>query len=183
MPVADTLTGWVANSSDFLNAFLMANWMSTTQSIIYLIIRLFNIICLWIIFKKAGRKWRESIIPIWDIYVLCKIAWKKKRFWIFMILPIIWILWFIISVVFYLIWASEWSLAIVIKNFLNWTLGVASLIGLIINLVFTFILPFHLAKKFGKTQWFGVWLLFLTPIFLWILAFWKAEYLNEDNQQ
>jgi hypothetical protein len=28
-----------------------------------------------------------------------------------------------------------------------------------------------------------VWLLFLTPIFLWILAFWKAEYLGENNQQ
>jgi len=183
MPITDTLSWWISNSSDFASALLMANWMTTSQIIFYLIIRLFTIICLWIIFKKAGRKWREAIIPIWDIYVLCKIAWKKKRFWIFMILPIIWILWFIITVVFYLIWASEGSLAMIIKNSINWILGVASLIAMLVNLVFMFILPFKLAKKFWKSEWFGVWLLFLTPIFLWILAFWKAEYLGENNQQ
>ena len=183
MPVTDTLTWWVSNSSDLFNAFLMANWMSTTQTIIYLIIRLFNIIALWIIFKKAGRKWREAIIPIRNIYIVCKIAWKKKRFWALISPVMIWILWFIISIVFYFIWADWESLAMVIKHFLNWILGIASLIAFILEIIAMFIIIFNLAKKFGKSEWFGVWLLFLTPIFLLILAFWKAEYLGEENNQ
>ena len=35
---------------------------------------------------------------------------------------------------------------------------------------------FKLAKNFGKSGGFGLWLWFLNPIFLWLLAFDKSKY-------
>jgi len=37
-------------------------------------------------------------------------------------------------------------------------------------------LPYWLTKKFGKSNWFYLGMLFLTPIFFWILAFSDAKY-------
>ena len=45
-----------------------------------------------------------------------------------------------------------------------------------VNIVFAIMLPFKLAKKFGKGVGFGFGLLFLGPIFQAILAFGSAEY-------
>lgn len=157
-------------------------WLTTTTNLIYLVILLFTTICTCILFKKAWRRRREAIIPFWSVYVLCKIIWKKNRFWIFMILPIIWILWLIISFIFYIIW-DAWELATVIKTFMNRILGIFTVIAYILIIVFSFIICFRLAKKFGKSDWFWVWLMFLTPIFIWILAFWNAKYIGEENNK
>jgi hypothetical protein len=50
------------------------------------------------------------------------------------------------------------------------------LIGPIIAMVFTVIAYVKLAKCFGKNPMFAVGLIFLSPIFLAILAFGKSEY-------
>lgn len=154
------------------------NGLTIATTIFYLIFVVFVCICLWIIFKKAGRKRREVLIPFRNVYVLCKIIWKKNRFWIFMILPIIGVLWLVISLICYVIWNmwGGWEWLTLIKTFFNWFLGMASLVANILNIVFAFMVCFRLAKKFGKSDWFWVWLIFFTPIFLWILAFDKSEY-------
>jgi len=41
------------------------------------VLSFWSIICMWIIFRKAWRKWWESIIPVWNVYVLFKIAERK----------------------------------------------------------------------------------------------------------
>ena len=46
----------------------------------------------------------------------------------------------------------------------------------IVNIVFAIMLPFKLAKVFGKGVGFGFGLLFLSTIFYLILAFGDAEY-------
>jgi len=155
-------------------------WISTIQLIYYWIIWIFSIVCMWIIFKKAGRKWRESIIPVWNIYVLCKIIWKKNRFWIFIWPAIAWLLRIIISFILRAIW-GWWELWAAIANALNWIIWIASMILFVLAMIFGIMSYFRLSKKFGKSWWFGVWLLFLTPIFLWILAFWKAQYQWEEE--
>lgn len=144
----------------------------TSRWIIYSLLILFSIVCVWIIFKKANRKWWESIIPFWNSYITFKIAWKKNRFW-FLIIP--WIVQFITTYICNLLWISWWTIESVII-LLCW---LVALVGIVLYLI----MFFKLSKKFWKSEWFGVWLLFLTPIFLWILAFWKAEYLGENNQQ
>ena len=48
----------------------------------------------------------------------------------------------------------------------------------IVNIVFSIMLPFKMAKAFGKGVGFGFGLLFLSIIFYPILAFGDAEYKN-----
>ena len=168
MPVfADLLpepTIWWFDPSSFSSLWLL-KWLSTTSCVTYCLVLLFCIVCMWIIFKKAGRKWREAIIPFWNSYVSFDIVWKKNRFW-FLLLPgiaqaiILWI--------WNMLWIA-WSQVINILCMICWIVA-------LIWLVLAIIMLFKLAKKFGKSWWFGLWLLFLSPIFLWILAFWKAQY-------
>ena len=52
----------------------------------------------------------------------------------------------------------------------------------LVNLIYAIILYFRLAKSFGKGVGFGFGLLFLTPIFMLILAFGKAQYIGPKGQ-
>ncbi len=65
----------------------------------------------------------------------------------------------------------------VIKNAVNWFLGI---LALILPLVANILAQFWLAKKFGKWVGFWFWLLFLNPIFIGILAFDDSTY-NANN--
>lgn len=61
-----------------------------------------------------------------------------------------------------------------------WALGyfasIIPVIGGFISLGVTIYLMYSLAKAFGKSGWFAVGLLLLSPIFLMILAFGNSEY-------
>ena len=63
---------------------------------------------------------------------------------------------------FKLAWRSGW-----------WLLSILFPPLLLIIVIITY---FDVAKRFGKSAWFWVWLLFFNPIFEWILAFDKSEY-------
>lgn len=140
--------------------------------ILRLALTVWMIVCMWKIFKKAGRKWRESLIPIRNIWVLFKIAGHKNRFRCFFIVPIVWI---ILSVIFRFLWNTwtGWESLMTIKSFINWILG---LCATILPLVATVLVSLWLAKKFGKHWAFWLGLLFLSPIFYGILAFDKSTY-------
>ncbi len=139
--------------------------------IVWLALFIRSIVCLWKIFKKAGRKWRESLIPIRNIWVLFKISGHKKWFrWLF-IVPLAWI---IVSIIFRLLWTTwTWESLIVIKNAINWILGMCAIL---LPLIATILLCLWLSKKFGKHWAFCLWLLFLNPIFYGILAFDDSKY-------
>lgn len=56
----------------------------------------------------------------------------------------------------------------------RWTATLLCRPMFVVILVISF---FKVAEKFGKDkEQFWIWLWFLNPIFLWILAFWKAKY-------
>lgn len=148
-----------------LDSLWLFKWLTTSSLIISLVLVIFWIVCMWIIFKKAGRKWRESIIPFWNSFVTFKIVWKQNRFW-FLLLP--WLVqWFVMWLLNGL-WMG-WSQII---NIVSIICGLFALVWLILFII----MLFKLAKKFWKSWWFGLWLLFLSPIFFGILAFWNAKY-------
>lgn len=161
-----------------MTSFILYSFISTfISTFISSALVIWSIVSIWIIFKKAGRKWWEAIIPVWNVYVLFKIIWKTNRFWITLLwLPLIWIIWLVISLVFYLLWQQwgEWILTIM--NLVNRVLGLASFIFMIITIILIIIALYRLSKKFGKSGWFTVWLIFLTYIFIWILAFDDAKF-------
>lgn len=60
-----------------------------------------------------------------------------------------------------------------IINAIQWLLW---LLMPILSLLAWLELPYWLKAKFWKSNWFYIWLLFLTPIFMWIIAFDDSKY-------
>lgn len=140
-------------------------------SIFLWLITIFIIICIWKIFKKAGIKWWKSLIPIQNIFILFKISWRKKLFrrtvipYITLILSIIFLLKsFIKEFVMY------WFCCGMVNDFETVIMTLFP-IALILSFIFKAIMSFPLAKRFWKSKKFGLWLLLLSPIYYWILAF------------
>lgn len=101
--------------------------------LLYLLLCVFMLVCMWKIFAKAGEPGWASIVPFYNLYVEFKITWGNGLFFLLMLIP-----------------------------------GVNAVIG-IITMV-------KLAKVFGKGGGFAVGLIFLSIIFLPILAFGDAQY-------
>ena len=78
----------------------MHDTINDISSMISLLLLIWMIICFRRIFNKAWRHWWEAIIPIWNVYVYFKIAGRKNWFWALFITPI---LWFAVSIMFWLI--------------------------------------------------------------------------------
>lgn len=140
--------------------------------ILWLALAIWMIVCMWKVFKKAGRKWREALIPIRNVWVLFKIAGYKKWFRYLLLLPLVWIL---VSLIFRLVWnAWAWGQSLMtIKSAINWLLGICATI---LPLVASILVSLWLAKKFGKHWAFWLGLLFLSVIFYGILAFDDSKY-------
>jgi hypothetical protein len=78
-----------------------------------------------------------------------------------------------------------WGAIVPIYNFylyykITWGNGWYFLLLLIpyVNMLIAIITTFKLARSFGKSFWFGLGLLFLSPIYLGILAFGEVPYLG-----
>ena len=152
---------------DYYYDYIKYSWGGIFWLFIWLILFIWATVCMWKIFKKAGRKWREFLIPIRNIWVLLKISGHKKRFRCFFI---IWLIWFIVSLIFQ---CFSWHFFHVIEDAINLILGICTTVLLIIAVI---LLCLWLAKKFGKHRAFWLGLLFLSPIFMWILAFDGSKY-------
>jgi|688.fasta_scaffold52126_5 hypothetical protein len=100
------------------------------------------IIAQWKIYEKAGREGWESIVPIYNIYVLFEICGKPGWWTIFVVVPCI-----------------------------N-----------IVGIVFLIIAYMELAKRFGKSEGFGLGLAFLGFIFIPILGFSDAVYTDPNSE-
>lgn len=131
--------------------------------IILLMYIIFMIIPLWKIFEKAGQKGWKAIIPIYNIYILFKIAWKPSMFYVFIVVEV---------------------LQNVIPLFNIKTLILSSIVTVlsIILLVVMVKLSVKVAKSFGKEKGFGIGILFLPIIFLYILALGKSEYVGIEEE-
>ena len=139
------------------------------------VLSIWMVVCLWIIFKKAWRKWWEAIIPVWNLYVFFKIAWKTSYFWVLILLPIVWIIHFV------LIWFGAGNESLyMISSLFSWILWICSFL---LPLIAWLELPYWITKKFWKSNWFYIWMLFLTPIFMWILAFSNAKYEERELEK
>ena len=96
--------------------------------LISMAISVFTLVCMWKVFKKAGKPGWAAIVPIYNIIVMLEITE----------LPMWYIALFFVPIA---------------------------------NIYAMFKIYIEFAKKFGKSAGFGVGLIFLSPIFLGILAF------------
>ncbi len=118
---------------------------------IKLISSIIEIVALWKIFNKFGEPGWKALIPVYNWYILFKYSWKPIMFWVTFIC-------FILAT-----GGTPSALAIPI---------------LLVTFVFIVIGYYKLAKRFGHGIPFTLGLVFLTPIFLFILAFGEDQYLG-----
>ncbi|MFW5659158.1 MAG: DUF5684 domain-containing protein [Bacteroidota bacterium] len=113
---------------------------------------------LWKVFQKAGQPGWAAIVPFYNLYILVKVAKKPVSYFILLMVL---------------------SLA---GNVFNdpdmlWLIGIISLA----NLVVSGIVMVSLAQQFGKSAGYGIGLLLLPFIFLPMLGFGDAEYLDAET--
>lgn len=153
-------------SEDQLMAFFeVLITMVATISIIALVWYVLQIIANWRIFKKAGEAGWKSIIPIYNSYILFKIAWKPLYFWL--------------EIVIAAVVGVLGALAPQMENAAS-VISVVILIALVVFCIFNIILFYKLSKAFGHGVGFTLGLLFLNPIFMLILGFGSAQYQGAD---
>ena len=162
------------------NAMAAAAAVSMLSSILSLALGILTIIAMWKIFQKAGEKGWKAIIPIYNSYILFKIAWKKAPFWISFILGLI---------ITGLTFAITWNTALYASGNVAEDLYLKSLMiegGILLVLciplfIISLVLYFKLAKSFGKGFGFFLGLVFLNIIFICILGFGAAQYVGSNG--
>ena len=79
----------MASMNGGLDNFFSIFKISTPMLIFSLILSVFGIVCMWKIFKKAGRNGWEAIIPIYNVVVLFQITGINPLHILWVLLPIV----------------------------------------------------------------------------------------------
>ena len=118
--------------------------------IIYIAVAIFQIVCVWKVYKKAGKDGWEAIVPYYNSWVLCEIAGVK---W-----------WFFLGMC-----ASS----------ICGILGLIALepLAALAGIAFSFAVNYNIALKFGKDGvGYGIGLTLLPVVFYAILGFGDATF-------
>ena len=141
---------------DFLKIILASLAVYVVISLVWYIIM---VIANWRIFTKAGQAGWKSIIPILNTYVLFKIAWKTKMFWLMLVTLI-----------------AGSVCATMAQEQSNDTLAIIGAVLTFVSCVIGIIDVHKLSKAFGHGLGFTLGLLFLSPIFTLILGLGSSRY-------
>lgn len=124
----------------------------------------------------------NSLIPWFDASWMDSFSWITPESWFCAWVIVIFSL-VCIRKIFKKAWRKWWYSIIPLYNVYKWfqVCGMSGwwVISMIIPplfLIALFISYFKIAKRFGKWILFGIWMLVLNPIFLWILAFGNSKY-------
>lgn len=146
------------------NVLTLLTAMLGVLLVILLVYYIIMVIAQWRIFAKAGQPGWKSIIPFYNSYILYKIVWQVKWFWIVFGLGIL------SSVVSWLNMSGG-----------NGFLLAVSRIIVVVAFILSVFLCSKTAKAYGKGIGFTVGLVLLHPIFMLILAFGSAEYVGAQE--
>lgn len=62
---------------------------STGSMILSLVFYIISVVALWKMFEKAGEAGWKSIIPLYNLYVMFKIAWGKGWMFLLLLIPVV----------------------------------------------------------------------------------------------
>lgn len=119
---------------DYAGAAALAGF-SAAYAIVCLVVAVIVIVAMWKIFTKAGEPGWGAIIPIYNTYLMFKIAMGNGWLFLLLFVPVV-------------------------------------------NFVIEIMVMIKLAKAFGHGVGFGLGLIFLSPIFILILAFGSSDYIG-----
>lgn len=129
------------------------------SSLFSFFISILSLVAYWHIYSKAGEEGWKAIIPIYATYILYKLTWDLKMFWI---------MFGCCTAGFFMLFLGV-ATGLILVGFLG-------LIVVITGFVISFFQRHALSTSFGHGLPFTLGLLFLTPVFLLILAFGSSEY-------
>lgn len=147
--------------------FAQIGSLLTTVAIPSIVWGILQIIASWMVFKKAGEPGWKCLIPIYNAYIMYKIADKKHYFWIMLLISIL---------------AGALTVIINILAFLALPAAVLAIVLMIIAIVLNIIVYYNLSVNFGHGAGFALGLIFLGPIFMMILAFGSSVYKGQHNR-
>ena len=140
-----------------------------------LAITVFTIVCMWMVFEKLGIEGWKCLIPFYNAYVLFKRIYSTSAFFIGLVASLVMI--FSTVALATTAFAGLAGLLDIFGTFREITVGsvliptILIIIAAIVLLVLEVMLNIKLSQAFGKSGAYAVGLIFLTPIFLGILAF------------
>ncbi len=117
--------------------------------LVVLIAAIIVTIAQWKMFKKAGEEGWKAIIPVYNVYTLCKIVGVNPY----------------------------WILIVMLGSLLS-GVPLVGLVSFAASIYFQILLNVSIAKSFGKDGGFAVGLIFVPYIFYPILGLGKAEYIG-----
>ncbi len=133
--------------------------MMSVFVIAMIVLLVLQIVAYWKIFEKAGEEGWKALIPVYADYILYKIAWDTKPFWILIGLS-------------------------VLTSILSAIPVVGMVFGFIISILLVIIEVLcyvKMSKAFGHGRGFAIGLILLNPIFIMILGFEDSEYLGPQE--
>lgn len=145
---------------DSLSYFLVWTWLVILISFLARLILCH--IALWRIFWRAWESKWKSLIPLYNLYIVFKISWLKKRFW--------WII--IVALLF-------WTLDSIFPSF--GMQGISPEFSAAITTILWYCFP----RKFGRWKDASILYSLFFPIWVLVLWFWnykflwKSEWTNE----
>ena len=147
------------DSSEGVLDFSWLTWvfagMWIASVVISLIFLVLVIIALWKAFVKAWEGWWKAIIPIYNTYIMFKIAKIKNWFWYMLLIAfVLWILWWILS---------DYE-------------SLISIISTVITCIISIVMLFKFARKYNRWVFASILFVLFTPICLLILWFWNYKY-------
>lgn len=119
------------------------------------------ILAYWMIFRKAGEAGWKALIPVYGTYVEYKLFWNDRMF-------VLWIFMALIAVAF---------------KFMPGPGVMLSQLAYIGVSVMHILLSLKMSYSFGHGAGYALGLIFLTPIFLLILAFDDSVYIGPEGKQ
>ena len=147
---------------------ILSSVVSTVFSLVAVVLL---IIAQWKIFTKAGEKGWKSLIPFYSGYILFKLTWETKWYWIALVLS------FVASIIYSIAGACMAMSYFVIGAILV-VIAVILFIALFVISILSYV---KLSKAFGHGGGFAVGLIFLNFIFMLILAFGSSRYVGNPS--
>lgn len=114
---------------------------------------------LWKMFAKAHEAGWKALIPVYRYYVMFKIAWQTRMFWVYILVSLA------TGILNYFGFMQNNSAMLYVSLALN-------IVGAIILVVFWY----NMSVAYGHGILFFLGLYFLTPIFIMVLGFGSSVY-------
>ncbi len=144
---------------------------SPTTSLTAAIMFILLMVAHWKMFTKAGEKGWKALIPFYSDYILYKLVWTGRNFFVFLVSCVGMVLFNILNFTFLNV---DGMLYLIPRN--NFFFTILASVSSFILFGWYLIVNIKTALAYGKGIFFALGLVLMPSIFTLILGFGKAEY-------